>query len=87
MHNILRLFDVLPNLTYTTSETIRDSYLQKWYIRVASRVAHRLKIKDPRELGNIRRVSKPHKIAAQRQSPHQIENFVNASKALVKNRN
>ena len=26
-HNILRLFDVLPNLTYTTSKTMGDYYL------------------------------------------------------------
>ena len=26
-HNILRLFDVLPNFSFTTSETIRDYYL------------------------------------------------------------
>ena len=26
-HNILRLFDVLPNFAITTSETIRDYYL------------------------------------------------------------
>ena len=37
--NILRLFDVLPNFLFTTSDTMRDYYLQTWYIRVASRVA------------------------------------------------
>ena len=26
-HNILRLFDVLPNFLFTTSETMRDYYL------------------------------------------------------------
>ena len=26
-HNILRLFDVLPNCPFTTSETMRDYYL------------------------------------------------------------
>ena len=26
-HNILRLFDVLPKFSFTTSETIRDYYL------------------------------------------------------------
>ena len=36
-HNTLRLFDVLPNFLYTTSETMRDCYLQTWHIRVASR--------------------------------------------------
>ena len=27
LHNILRLFDVLPNFHFTTSETMRDYYL------------------------------------------------------------
>ena len=42
-HNILRLFDVLPNFPSTTSKTMGDYYLQTWYIRVASRVAKRNK--------------------------------------------
>ena len=41
-HNILRLFDVLPNFLFTKSETICDYYLKMWYIRVASRVGERL---------------------------------------------
>ena len=41
--NILRLFDVLLNLTFATSERMRDYYLQIWYIRVALQVAKRLK--------------------------------------------
>ena len=42
-HNILRLFDVLPNFPFATSETMRNYYLQTWYIRVASRISKRLK--------------------------------------------
>ena len=42
-HNILRLFDVLPNFRFTTSETMGDYYLCTWYIRVVARVAERLK--------------------------------------------
>ena len=42
-HTISRLFDVLPNFPFTTSETMGDYYLKTWYIRVASRVAERLK--------------------------------------------
>ena len=42
-YNILRLFGVLPNFPFTTSETMSDYYLQLWYIRVAKRVAERLK--------------------------------------------
>ena len=42
-HNILKLFDVLPNFPFTTSETMGDYCLKTWYIRVAERVAERLK--------------------------------------------
>ena len=42
-YNILRLFDVLINFPFTTSETIRDYYLKTWCIRIALRVAKRLK--------------------------------------------
>ena len=42
-HNVLRLFDVLPNFLFTTSETMGDYYLQRWYIRVASLVVKQLK--------------------------------------------
>ena len=58
-HNILRLFDILPNFPFITSETMHDYYLQTWYIRVASRVAERLK-----KLGNMRKVSKLHTMIA-----------------------
>ena len=61
-HDILRLFDVLPNFPFTTSETMRDYHLYTWYIRVASRVAERLN--DLRKLGNIKKVSKPHRLIA-----------------------
>ena len=44
-HNILRDFDVLLNFSFTASETMRDYYLQTWYIPVASQVAQRLKKK------------------------------------------
>ena len=53
----------LPNFPFTTSETMGDYYLQTWYIRVASRVAERLN--DLRKLGNIRKVSKLHRMIAQ----------------------
>ena len=42
-HNILRLLDVLPNFLFTTSETMGHYYLETQYVRVASRVAERLK--------------------------------------------
>ena len=43
LHKILRPFDVLPNLSFTTRETMGDYYLQTWYLRRALRVAERLK--------------------------------------------
>ena len=73
-HNVLRLFDVLPNFPFTTSETMGDYYLQTWYIPVASRVAERpysplsgphsphKKKKNLRKLGNIRKVPKFHRM-------------------------
>ena len=42
-HNILRLFDVLPNFPFTTCETMGNYYLKRWYIRLFSRVAERFK--------------------------------------------
>ena len=68
-YNILRLFDVLPNFLFTTSETMRDYYLQTWHIRVASRVAKQLQTEDLRKLGNIREVTKSHRMIAQRPFP------------------
>ena len=58
-YNILKLFDVLPNFPFTTSETMDDYYLETWYIRGASRVSKRRK-----KLGNIRKVPKLHKMTA-----------------------
>ena len=60
-HNILRLFDVLTNFPFTKSETMHNYYLKTRNIRVAER----LKIQDLRKLGNIRKVSKPHRMIAQ----------------------
>ena len=37
-HNILRLLDVLPNIPFTTSETMGDYYLQTWYLRITERL-------------------------------------------------
>ena len=57
---MLRLCDVLTNLTFTTSEKIGHY----WYLRVDSRVAEQLKANDLRKLGNIRKVSKFHRMIA-----------------------
>ena len=42
-HNVVGLFDVLPNFPFIASETMPDYYLKAWYIRVVSRVAEQLK--------------------------------------------
>ena len=42
-HNILKLFNVLPNFPLITSETMSDYYLQTWCLRVASGVTEQLK--------------------------------------------
>ena len=42
-HNILRLFNVLPNFLFTASETMRDYYLQTWYIIYKLQVGKGLK--------------------------------------------
>ena len=47
----MRLFDVLPNFPFTTSETMPDYYLQRWCIKVASRAA----------VKNLRVASRPKK--------------------------
>ena len=65
LHIILRLFDVLPIISFTTSETICGYYLQTWYMRAASRVAGRLNTQDLRKLGNIKKLSKIHRMLAQ----------------------
>ena len=64
-HNNLRLFDVLPNFNFTTSERMGNYYLYIWYIGVASPVAEQLKTGDLRKIENIRKLSKAHRMAAQ----------------------
>ena len=84
-HNSLRLFDVLPNFPFTTSETMCGYYLQTWCIQVPSRVAERFKAQDLRKLGNIRKRSKLQMMIAQ--YPFENESFVNTRRKLLKNRN
>ena len=58
---ICRLFHVLAQYPFTTSETELDFYHQKVNIRVTSRVAERLaekmpeRFKDCRKLGNFKK--------------------------------
>ena len=42
-NNMTRIFDVLTNFLFTTSETMHDYYLETWYIQVVSQVAKQLK--------------------------------------------
>ena len=56
-HNILALFNNLADILIPTSKTILDIQYSKRGIRVASRVAKRLKTQDLRKLGNIRKMS------------------------------
>ena len=55
-YNILELYNVLVQIRLTTSKTKRDIQYSKLAIRVASRVAERLKIQDFRKQGNIRKI-------------------------------
>ena len=54
--NICRLFHNLAQFLFTKSETELDHYHQKVNVRVASRVAKRLKTWDLRKLGNFKKI-------------------------------
>ena len=60
-----------------------------WYIvynGIASRAAERLRTKNPRKLGNIRNVPKPHGTITQRPAPpRQNKKFASTSKRAQKN--
>ena len=62
---------------------MRDHYLKKWYIRVATWVAKLLKTSDLRKLGNIRKVPKPHRMIAQRPGPLPNWTFCSSSLKLM----
>ena len=49
-HNILELYNILVQIRFTTSKTKRDIQYSKLSIRVASRVAERLKILGNKEI-------------------------------------
>ena len=51
--HILRLFNVLSNFPFTTSKTMGNYQLKAWYIRVAERVAERIKTQDLRKLADL----------------------------------
>ena len=44
-HNILKLFDVLPNFLLTTSETKQDYFYETWYTRLLQELLNYLKLK------------------------------------------
>ena len=83
-HNIFRLFDVLPNFTFIVSETMRDYYLQIWYIWVDPQVAEWLKTWDLRKLGNIRKMSKLHKMKLVPSLPAKMKILLMLSKTFRK---
>ena len=56
-HNVLELYNILVQIRFTTSKRKLDIQYSKLGIRVASRVAERLKTQDLRKLGNIRKIS------------------------------
>ena len=56
MDKILGLFYVLAQFLFTTSEMELDYYHQKVRVRVASRVAKRLKTYDLKKLENFKKV-------------------------------
>ena len=60
-HNILRLFDVLPNLLFTTSETIGDIIYKHAIYELPHELPNDVRL---RKLGNIRKVSKFHRMIA-----------------------
>ena len=66
---------------------MRDYFFKTWYVPVASQVAERLKTYDLRKLGNIRKVSKVHRMLAYCPVFLQTEYFLNTSKTPLKNRN
>ena len=86
-HNILRRFDVLPSFLFTKRETMRDYYLQIWYIRVASQVVEWFQAKNLRKLGNIRKVSKQHSYSLAPSLPAKTKILLILHKKLLKNRN
>ena len=79
-HNILRLFDALPNFSLTASENMRHDYPQT-----------RHKWAAPRENQSPKKTKKYQETAPtmkdQPQAPHQNESPTNTSRKLLKNRN
>ena len=55
--NICRLFHVLAQFLFTISETELEYYHQNMKVRVASRVAERLKTSNLRKLGNFKKIA------------------------------
>ena len=54
------------------------------YVRVAPRVAERLKTQDFRKLGNIKKISKLYRLSAQSFSRN--KSFIGTNKNILKNR-
>ena len=56
-HNILEFYNNVVQIRFTTSKIKLDTQCSKLSIRVASRVAERLKNQNLRKLGNVRKIS------------------------------
>ena len=55
-NNTLELYNILVQIRFITSEKKLDIYYSKLCIRVATRVAERLKTYDLRKLENVRKI-------------------------------
>ena len=77
----MRLFDVLPNFTFNTSERMLNFYLHTWYTRVAFWVAERLRMLGNQEISAKCLLSIEWKRSAQ--SPFQNRSFLNNSKKCL----
>ena len=55
----MRLFDVLPNFNFTTSQPMGDYYISTRYIGVAEQ----LKTEELKKLGNTRKTCKLHRMS------------------------
>ena len=80
-HNILRLFDVLPNFPFSTSETMCDYTHKHGIYELSQELPNDLRLRI-RKLGNIRKLSKSHST----QSSCQNQHFLNTRKKLFKSR-
>ena len=85
-NNILKLYNALIQTRLTTSKTKRDIQFSKLGIRVASRVAERLKTKDIRNKKILGKSQTWMETQPSAQSPFQKLNFGSSSQKTPKSR-